>query len=331
MLKICTRKLRDSVLRAFNVRQIRHALKKYDLAAKLPVFVIASPPDMHLSPFSVRDPPKEIFPVILANGLSAQDISWIQSRVQGTPVVNLAASLTGNRETYLSHAEVIHAIAGAYKSDFCIQDADCLVLNNSLWSEIIAAQDNLYGVGPFIKNSTWAERQIPDTFLVKIDAASFRSVCQAARIDASISKVPGERISRLMAESEWGDGVFPEPYKDYFDTLQRYWVAAELMGLQFKLVPGASEKVFHIGGSSYITSFEQPDLTHWDFWPANTIYFHLRFAELLNDAVVKNRLSALFKQYGGSSGVTQLFPAYKECWRYRESEFILKSIFGCAP
>lgn len=328
MLNSWTRKLRDSILRAFNVRQIKSMLSKHDLESKLPVFIIASPPDMHLAPFSVRDSTDDIFPVVLANGLSADDISWIQQKVQKTPVVSLSASLSGNRETYLSHAEVIHAIAGAYKSDFCIQDADCLVLDNSIWSEIIAARGNLYGVGPFVKTSAWAGWSIPDTFLVKIDAASFRSVCRAAGIDASISKVPGDGISRLMAESEWGDAVFPEPYKDYYDTLQRYWVAAELMGLQFKTVPGAGERVFHIGGSSYITCFEQADLTHWDFWPANTIYFHLRFVELANDAMLKRRFAALFRRYGGSAGIETLLPEFNDSFRFRESQLILKSIFG---
>ena len=154
--------LRCMVLRWVNHYRF-HAALGGKLDGQLPVFVIASPPDMHLAPFAVLHSHPRIRHIIVGNGLSAGDGEWIQAQVSAVPVVRLKASLKGNARTYLSHAEVIRACQKSSSADFAIQDADCFVTDPAWWNEFRLQSDSQYAAGPFYRPIHGLGAWMPDT------------------------------------------------------------------------------------------------------------------------------------------------------------------------
>jgi hypothetical protein len=277
---------------------------------------------MHLAPLAVLHGHTRIAHLIVGNGLSPGDVEWIRARAPGTPVVRLKASLQGNPKTYLSHAEVVRLCEKASLGDFCIQDADCFVTDSVWWNELQFRSSAEYAVGPFRKPIQRLGGWMPETYLVLINKRAYRRR-EAYGVQPDISADPKPLGDHLRAQGI-REPFFPDAAKSYYDTLQKHWLAAALNGEQFRLLPGADASVHHIGGSSYLTGREAADVSHWDYWPLNTVYFHMRVLEFPQFACFRPRFSNLYDCYGSPEQLLAKYPDFKQSQRFLKSERILE-------
>lgn len=312
---------RTALLRRVNLFRLRSVAASASSDARLAVFVIASPPDMHLAPLAVLQSRPCIRHIILGNGISAADAQWLESQVGGVPVVRLQASLRNNAATYLAHAEVIELCATTSASDFGIQDADCFVIEPAWWDGFRIGSPVEYAAAPFWKPVQALRASMPDTYLVLIKGANYRRR-ETENIGPDISRDVAPLGPRLSARGLTLP-YFPETGKDYFDTLQKHWLAAVLDGESLRELPGADEVVFHVGGSTYLTGRECADVAHWDYWPLNTGYFHMRVLESPRLAQFRPRFGRLFQRYGSSDNLLKAYPGFKQSKRFRMSERLL--------
>ncbi|HEY3853751.1 MAG TPA: hypothetical protein VGO67_05090 [Verrucomicrobiae bacterium] len=201
---------------------------------RLPTFVIASPPDMHLAPLAVLRGNYRIAQVILGNGLASRDIQWIKAQAPGIPVVQLTASLDGNAKTYLPHAEVVRLCKKASPGDFAIQDADCFVTESKWWNDFRITSKLEFATGPFYKPLQKLGQLVPDTFLVAVNSDGYqRRISQG--IQPNIYSDTNSVASRLQARGITGP-YLPEEGKPYVDTMQMHWLAATLDGETFRFI-----------------------------------------------------------------------------------------------
>jgi hypothetical protein len=313
---------RSTLLRGVNRRRMTSTVKPPQCCDQLPVFVIASPADMHLAPLAVLFGNPRIRHTILGNGLSTSDIDWLGQQAPGVPVVRLKASLRDNAKTYLAHAEVVRLCAMAVAGDFAIQDADCFVMNGEWWNQLGFTSDRQYAVGPFGKPMNQLGVMMPDTYLVLINNASYRSR-EADGIHPDIAGQPAPALRKLLRVHGISEAYFPDDVKNYYDTLQMHWAAAALAGAEFRELPGANEFVVHVGGSTYLNDRPCDDLSHWDFWPLNTPYFHMRVLEFPRFAYVRPRFAGIFQRFGSAARILADYPEFRKSGRYELSEKML--------
>ena len=319
--------LKYQVLRIINRRRLLRASSSNDNFVRIPVFVIASPPDMHLAPLAVSCPIEKIKYIVLANGISNTDVDWIRSECPNVTVVQLRSSLSGNALTYLPHAEVIDLCYKISASDFIIQDADTFVTDPNWWRSISGDGCGHFARGPFGKEATSLGSKIPDTFLVRVNRVSYK-----ARENAGIRPHITKRAPGFITESLRKRGIvfpyFPDAYHDYFDTLQLHWISALLKNEEFEHLPGENECVFHVGGTSYLTAKNNIDPYHWDYWPLNTVYFNMRVLESARFSKFRHRFAWIYETYGTADKILDDFPGFLQSRRYQNSERILSFYSG---
>lgn len=320
-------KIRGAYLNRLNGTALCKTIRKTE--SKLPaIFVILSPRDFHLAPQFTSGLTQDFRVYLVGNGLSTAMLNWLHARVNGQVIISLTASVFGNAETFLQHAEVIDLIASKFVGDFFICDADCLVTDHTWLRAHSHLKNGAYALGPFGKDTVIPKLRIPDTFLVLLSSEIYRRISGEFSLDASICKSVNSRVQEGLRSRYGQDVAIPEPGKKYVDTLQHFWMASEASGLNFIEIPGAGQKAFHVGGSSYILHNATPDLLHWECWPANTIYFNLRFIECLNDAFVTEIHRHLFDRYGTSKNFLESVPQLRNSWRYQESVRLIDTLFG---
>jgi hypothetical protein len=311
---------RTRLLRCQNRRRIRDVSAQLQTTKRLPVFVIASPPDLHLAPLAVLNSPPGIFHVVMANGVSLADVVWLRGQIPGIPVVNLKASLQANYQTFLSHAEIVRLCSSIAPGDFAIQDSDCFVLDSKWW-ECLRIDDcgAHYAAGPFAKPLHRLGVSMPDTFLVLLHGKSYRArELRGIRPDIANSPVPV--LAKMLSDRSFVSDYFPDEGKTYYDTLQMHWTAATLEGVSFLELPGADEVVVHVGGSSYLNDLQTDDLCHWDYWPLNTPYFHMRVLESPRFERFRPRFEKLFEKFGSAAKLLEDHPDFLKSNRYSQSE-----------
>ena len=292
----------------------------------LPVFLIASRPDFHLAPLALETQNRRVQSIVVANGVYGRQLDWLRRECGSVPVLPLRASFKDHSENYLSHAEVIAVIDSLCRTDFCIQDADCFVTDSKWWDSIVEGSETAYAIGPFGKPLNDLPEMIPDTYLVRINKRSFTEVSQQYGVDAAICETPSVPVRRALDDFGIGENWFPDDVKQYFDTLQLYWTAATLSGLKFHLIPGAEREVIHVGGSSYLTTADIEDPSHWDWWAVNTIYFHLRVLEAPRFDDVRDCFSSFFQRFGSSNEMLSKYPDYLESDRHNSCIRLLEHL-----
>lgn len=321
-MKALIQQLRAQLLHGINRRRLAALMAGVPLAGRLPVFVIASPPDMHLAPLAVLTGHPRIVHIIVGNGISAADVTWLKSQSPDIPVVQLMASLQGNARSYLAHAEVVRLCQQVSPGDFCIQDADCFVTDTNWWEQLRFTSAHQYAAGPFGKPLERLDAQMPDTYLVLINGATYRQR-EGQGIRPDIATVPVPALQSLLKARGLTGAYFPDIVKTYYDTLQMHWTAATIGGEEFLHLPGENQIVFHVGGSTYLNGKACADVTHWDYWPLNTPYFHMRVLETPRFAAIRPRFAGIFERYGSPQKVLEQFPDFKKSQRYQLSEKLL--------
>lgn len=302
-------------------------MKRQPRSETFSIYVIASPADMHLAPWFFRRFEGQKNFHIIANGLTPEAVAWMQCKMPMCSISALSASLTGNQESFLAHGDVIDLIAEYCDGDFFICDADCLITDGAFLQKPYALPNDAYAMGPFRKDTLVPGLSMPETFLVMLNAKRYRAICNQFGITARITNALTPAVQTALFKKHGLKVSQPEPGKNYVDTLQQFWMAANASELGFAELPGAGEKFFHVGGSSYLLKNLKIDLAHWDYWPANTIYFHLKFLELANDPFLSSRLQSLTAEYGTSADFLATYAGLRNSWRFDETLRMISFLF----
>lgn len=297
---------------------------------RVPAYIVVTPELCHLAPLAARNHPPAIQPVFVANGISMGDRAWLARLAPDVPIMPLRSSLRGKAASLLHHGLVIEHLARATPhATFCIQDADCFVTEAPFWNSMSLDTSREYAVGPFQRSSEDGRPAFPETFLVCLNRVLMDRFCRESGITPAATPSPGSLAAALLARAGFPQGRYLELRKQYFDTLQQYWIAAEYEGYLYRLVPGAGESVHHVGGTSYLhRKFD--DLAHWDYWPLNVHYFHLRLLELPACAEFRARFESLFEFHGSSRSLLEKYPEYATGRRRAESDRIINGTSAAA-
>jgi hypothetical protein len=289
---------------------------------RIPSFIVVTPELVHLAPLAARNNGARVQPVFVANGATADDVAWLRAMAPSVPVIRLWTSVRRKAGSLLHHGDVIEYVARASSRPFCIQDADCFVTDSAFWETLALDVEREYAVGPFSRKPEAGRPEFPETFLLMLNAPLMERLRRESGITAvAAAKLP-PRARNALAAAGYPAGKYLETRKQYFDTLQQFWVAAMHDGFGFRLVEGDGESVHHVGGTSYLhRTFD--DLAHWDFWPLNVHYFHLRLLELPACSAFRPRFQSLFEFHGSSRSLLGKYPEYASGRRRAESDRII--------
>jgi hypothetical protein len=264
-----------------------------------------------------------IAPILLANGLGDDDVRWLRSVCSGVPVIHLKAGIRKNSKSLLPHGVIIDLVSSAGNGPICLQDADCFVSDPAFWDQVVLNVQTDYAAGPFWKasglNDGYAE-----TFFVVLNRDLLVKCRRLYGITSEVVITPRKRARPFLIKAGLGANRFPEESKDYFDTLQQFWVVAEADGFKFRRIDGANKTIHHIGGTSYLHNVFD-ELSKWDYWPLNVHYFHLRILEQPEFARFQPRFESLFRFHRGSQELLESFPEYRDGWRRKLTDSVLRS------
>ncbi len=317
------RRLRGLALRRSNVGRLRRFIWEGCGETQIPLLIILTPDLVHMAPLAVALKSPAFWPVFILNGVSKPDRSWLDSLVGDVKMFELKASLTGNSKSLIEHGTVIEYFFEASRHSFCIQDADCFVTDERFFADLKLNESEQFATGPFTKDLP--QIKVPDTFFLYLNAPLFRRLRSHYGLIARTSRNVPKKFEEIAAKAGFPAGVYPEQKKGAFDTLQLFWILAGQLGARFKQVPGEGERVFHIGGTSYL-SRETSDLAHWDFWPMNVHYFNLRLLSLPKCARFRERFASLTRLHGDCDSLLANSPEYRRGWRHAQVEHILERL-----
>jgi hypothetical protein len=315
--------IRSSLLGAANSRIASSSLAP--LVGKLNTFIVVTPHLIHLAPLAALNPGKGIRPVFVSNGLSSGDISWLESIAPQVPVIPLKASLGGNPDSLLGHGVIIDCLASASHEAFCIQDADCFVSDATFWDHVSLDLEKEFAACAFVRKAKGDMPEFPETFLAVLNAPLLRRYRMKYRISAESSAEAPPRARAVLAEAGYGRGEVLENLKNYYDTLQQYWVVATHEGFSFRRLDGEGKTVHHIGGTSYLhRSFE--NLSHWDYWPLAVHYLHMRVLEMPGAIRFRKRFAKLFEVHDSAAALLGAYPDFAAGRRRANADAILDSL-----
>lgn len=325
--KIKTR-VHNFILETLNVLHLRPRLRHTVPKGNIPVFLIVTPDLVHIIPFvlsHIRDP---FFPVLVGNGISVEDRQWLPSVLEGKPVFQFKTTLRGNRNNLLAHGAAIDCLWQAWPGHFCLQDPDCFVTNPSFFHQVTMDDSRHYAAGPFHKRVYSPMEWVPETYFLLLNRKLVRRVKQEYGASAKTAHSPSEKATDILDKAGYPTHSYPEPFKDYFDTFQIYWLIAAYLGFSFKKLDGAEESVVHIGGMSYLHKTSDIPLDHWDYWPLNVHYLTLRLLELPELRRFLPRFEGLVTEHGDADTLIRKHPEYKLSQRYGQTEMILSRCCG---
>jgi hypothetical protein len=217
---------------------------------------------------------------------------------------------------------VIDYLAHCIRGPFCIQDADCFVTDASFWDSMTLNPAIEYAVCAFTRSARPGMPEFPETFLVCLNSELIRRYRKEYGMRSESAGKANARAKRILSEAGYSEGKVLEKLKDYYDTLQQFWLVATHHGFQFRRIEGEGEVVHHIGGTSYLhRSFE--NLEHWDYWPLAVHYLNLRILEIPATALFRERFSKLIAFHGSADQLLDNFPDFASGWRRKLADRIL--------
>jgi len=321
-----SRALRAKALSVINRRRIQQAMMLSGMLDKSLLVFVFTEELMHFAPYCIPAATGQFEVMLVLNGVSDDSAQWISSLLPKTCIVRLKSSFRGNVKSLLSHAAVLHDLLTVIRRPFCIQDPDCFVIDPAFF-ESVCVDENEFAAGPFLKRPTDHDHILPDTFFLMLNPSMYHRLSKEFGISAEILTSLPKKTMKAAETLGYQSGQFTENFKNYFDTLQAYWIVAQAQGKRFRLLPGAGEVVFHIGGTSYLHK-SNLDLAHWDYWPLSVQYFNLRLLEQPANARFRGLFPSLFRTYASADDLLQKYPAFRDGYRYRDTHTILDA---CVP
>lgn len=324
-MKRILRHARNRYLSTVNRGRIKAGLRQIESGC-VPLVFIFTPQISHLAPYCLANIDPRYTPVLVMNAVPPGDVEWIHSLHANYPLVELKTSLRGNADTILPHGDVLNDLMSVSPGNFATQDPDCFITDMRFWDEVSLEPDD-FACGPFWMHATVNKHVLPHTFFLLFDVTAFHNICGKYGIDANIIRELPPTAARAAHHFGYEPGVFPHEAKDYFDTLQAYWVLSFNEGMKFRQIPGERESVFHIGGTSYLYSSDI-DLTHGEYWPLGVRYFNLRLLEFPQGKRFRERFNVLIQTHESSERLLSTYPEFRDGWRREELDQILDHITG---
>jgi hypothetical protein len=273
---------------------------------------------------AARNHPRRFPAILVANGLDRDDISWLRKTCADIPLVSVTATFDPRSRALLPHGAIIDLVASARKGPFCLQDADCFVSDVEFWESIQLDEKVEYASGPFIKVGDVASAY-PETYFVCVNGDLLVRYGDQYGITSAAGPSGSTRANEALARAGFLEGMFPESSKNYFDTLQQFWVLAIDKGYRFRYLDGAGKTIHHIGGTSYLHAVFN-DLAKWDYLPLNVHYFHLKLLEHPSTERFRRRFKALINYHGTTESLLDSFPEFRDGWRRKQTDMILGRI-----
>ena len=315
--------VRSSLLWRLNTRIIARGVKSLP-PDTLKSYIVVTPHLVHLAPLATLNHGPRVQPVLVANGLSEADITWL-SEMTDAPVIRLKSSLGRSPDSLLAHGTIIDYLADTNPGAFCIQDADCFISDQSFWNSVNIDLSSEYAVCAFVRNGDGDRADFPETFLTILNAPLMREYRRNHDVTSESSSRVSPRAQQALSEAGYPAGRVLETLKDYYDTLQQFWVVATHHGFRFRQIPGEGSTVHHIGGTSYLyRAFD--NLDHWDYWPLAVHYLNLRILESPKTSVFRQRFAGLFEFHGSADQLLIKYPAFASGWRRQTSERIIAAL-----
>jgi hypothetical protein len=316
-----SRALRAKALSVINRRRIQQAMARAGVLDRPLLVFIFTEELMHFAPYCIPETSGQFEVMLVLNGVTDKSAQWLAALLPKTCIIPLKASLTGNVQSLLPHATVLHDLLTVIRRPFCIQDPDCFVTDPRFFDNV-AVDENEFAAGPFLKRPTDHDHILPDTFFLMLNPSMYHRLSKEFGISAELLTSLPKKAMKAAQILGYQPGQFTENFKNYFDTLQAYWIVAQAEGKRFRLLPGAGETVFHIGGTSYLHK-STLDLAHWDYWPLSVQYFNLRLLEEPVNARFRDLFSSLFSTYTSADDLLEKYPAFRDGYRYRDAHRIL--------
>jgi hypothetical protein len=327
MVKKIKNAVRDILLALINHHRIRRFLAPGEFPNRTPIFLVVTRDLVHMAPLAVATRHPDFAPVFVGNGISPEDESWLATMCPDTPVISLKASLaTGNPASMLDHGAVLQYLLELVPGTFCIQDPDCFIIQKTFFETIALDEKHEYAVGPFVRIApNEVMPRMPQTFFLMLNAPLFRELRREYGLSARVTRIPDSRLVPLLAAGGFPPGHYPHQVKGYFDTLHMFWIAAEQLGRRFTVIPGAEETVCHIGGTSYLFRVTE-NLEHWDYWPLNAHYIHLKLLSMPACTRFRKRFAALIALRDTPEKLLERYPAYRNGRRFAQTRAILENL-----
>ncbi|MEI6033657.1 MAG: hypothetical protein WCS65_05175 [Verrucomicrobiae bacterium] len=213
-------------------------------------FVILMPGSLHLGLLALKYLSQYQDVVLIANGLSAQELAITKKEESGGQIDMIAL------RTLLHHCEIIDGLVGAIHEPFWIVDHDCYLLSGGIFEE------NPGGARPRAGRAIFAFRNenllIPETFLMQLNPRVLRAISHGYSVTSrpcAHDELPDQARQQLEAAG-WGLQSYPEPHKNYYDTLRVLALLSQSLGMGFDISPGYSTRcefhseAVHIGNTS---------------------------------------------------------------------------------
>jgi hypothetical protein len=309
MLPAPLRALKGKSLKYYNRRRFKAFLARHQLSRIVVVIVV--PGLAHLCVPCVRllDPFCKI--VLIDNGLSQTEKDWLSAILPAIPFFKLVTSMPWSPSFMASHGEAMDSLAGEAAESMIFLDPDCYILQPSLIQSLFSKLEHVAMASLFCEENEKLGIQIPDTFCLGIRSEALWKLRRSYRVKLGTLQQLDSPL-REQAVKRWGDPVpFPHPKKSFFDTIHAFVLAANLSHLEVAILPYDDGDAFHVLGTSYNRkNFRPPEST--TILLLNSHYFHCLIVEKLNASVPNLIMADLISYYGGSRGLLERFPQFRD-------------------
>lgn len=218
--------------------------------------------------------------VLMANGAKAWELALLRQRLPDVPMFRLR-TLPG---ASLPHGDAVSLLLEHHRGDFLIVDHDAYVFDATLLTRLRPRGQECL-VTAFAQDSQATGQPYPLTHLLGFNAEALRQLMHRHRIDARLYRRAPARLDDLLARVGLGPGRFFKDYQPFHDTLHVLLGVALAEGWHWRIeTTDGLPPVMHVGGTSIGSHHTKPLFA---------LYIHLRFIELLDDPLIRQRYAFL--------------------------------------
>jgi hypothetical protein len=218
--------------------------------------------------------------VLLANGAKAWELALLRQRLPAAPMFKLRTLLG----TSLPHGDVVSLLLAHHRGDFLLVDHDAYVFDPTLLPKLRPVGRECL-VAAFSQASQTTGQAYPLTHLLGFNAEALRRLMHRHGVDARLYRRAPAGLDDLLASVGLGPGRYFKDYQQFHDTLHVLLGVALAEGWHWRMETTVGPSaVMHVGGTS-IGSHHTKHLF--------ALYIHLRFIELLDDPLIRQRYAFL--------------------------------------
>jgi len=241
-------------------------------------FMILMPASLHVSLIAMKSFPKHNKLIIISNGLTKEENIYLKE---------LRTHTIFTCYSVLRHHIILNILFKYWKNNFGIIDNDCFVRNSKVIDELMQIKDSeLLASKYFIESKlTNTNYDIPETFLMFFNIHNINYIRKKYSVSTRIyalEKLPKKVITTFNKHNI----KYPEPHKEYFDTLRVIFLLGHIEQLTFSNIKsyanvhGDINEVYHIGAMAKPQNFNS-------IYGFNGTYFWIKAIESCNDLTLE--------------------------------------------